>query len=268
MPPASTDPLDAGLLNAACRFHRLPWRVCVLPEAASTNDWLRDFGRDHDPVHKVVFAESQTAGRGRRNHAWDSTAGQDLAFSLACRPDLPLHLWTRSTQAAALAVCRAIEAETPLKAAIKWPNDILIDGKKISGILTESFTGNGGRFLVIGIGLNVRRNHFSADLARTATSLHLALAPDPPPARTVLAATLLTELSQALCAISSTGEHRQLIDEIRTRDALRGRAITLLTPNGELHGTASGLDDEGALLLTLPDGSRSAITSAEHIRLT
>ncbi len=262
----SPDPLDTSVLNHACRSLALPWSVRVLPETASTNDWLRDLGRTQDAAHTVVFAETQTAGRGRRENTWDTAPGQDLTFSLALRPDLPLPRWTRATQAAALAVCRALEAETPLKAAIKWPNDILVGGKKCSGILTESFTGTGGRFLVIGIGLNMHRQHFAAALSNSATSLRLALAPQPAPARNVLAVALLLALHDTLSAIQDTAAYAAQLSELRARDALLGRPLTLRTATGEQTGTAAGLDDEGALLLTLPDGTRTTITSAEQVR--
>lgn len=265
-PTDPLDPLDASALNHACRTLALPWSVRVLSEAPSTNDWLRDLGRSQDPVHTVVFAERQTAGRGRRENTWDAAPGQDLTFSLALRPDLPLPRWTRATQAAALAVCRALEAETPLKATVKWPNDIHLGPQKLCGILTESFTGHGGRYLVIGIGLNVHRQHFPDPLRARATSLALALAPQPSPARRVLALALLLALHDTLSTFSDDTAYAAQLHDLRQRDALFGLPLTLQTPTGPQTGIASGLDDDGALLLTLPDGTLTPITSAEQVR--
>ena len=265
--PINLDPLDASVLNHACHTLALPWNVRVLSETASTNDWLRELGRTQEATHSVVFAEKQTAGRGRRANVWDAVPGQDLTFSLALRPQLPLPLWTRATQAAALAVCRAIETETSLHSTIKWPNDIQIDGKKICGILTESFAGPTDRFLVIGIGLNVHRQHFADSLSASATSLALALAPQPSPSRCVLALALLLHLHEALTDMENPTAYALQLKELRQRDALIGRALTLHTNLGEQTGIASGLNDEGALLLTLPNGNVATITSAEQVRL-
>ncbi len=257
-------------LRAACQAAALPWRVRVLEETASTNDHLRDLGGTRDVVFEAVFAEKQTAGRGRREHIWDAEAGQDLTFSLALRPPLPLEQWARATQAAALAVCRVMETACGLRPGIKWPNDILICGQKICGILSESFSGEGGRFLVIGIGLNVHRRHFSGALAETATSLALALSPRPAPDRTALAAALLKELAACLDAISGEASHLALMREVRERHILLHRRVSLQTSGslltGLVTGLVTGLNDEGALLLALPDGGQITVTSAEQVR--
>lgn len=263
----SPSPLDEARLRAACRADALPWRVSVLAETASTNDRLRDTGRTQDVAFEVVFAEKQTAGRGRRDHTWETEAGQDLTFSLALRPHLPLEKWARATQAAALAVCRVIENLASLRAEIKWPNDVLLHDKKVCGILTESFGGAGGRFLVVGIGLNVHRQRFDdSSLAETATSLALALSPSPAPDRTELAAALLKELAACLDGIADDTRHAALMRDIRERQALLRRRVSLRTGGKDLTGEVTGLNDEGALLLTLPDGALLTVTSAEQVR--
>ncbi len=260
------DPLDAGRLQEACASMGLPWQVRVLQETASTNDWLRDWGRLEDCANQVILAEAQTAGRGRRDHVWAAEPGQDLTFSLAVRPQALLEKWPRLTQATALAVCRVLAELTGLHAVIKWPNDVHVRGKKICGILTESFNGVSGRFLVIGVGLNVRRQHFDGDLASIATSLALELAPRVAPSRNELVEALLAELTAAFARALSDATFPSLLDEVRARDSLAGRRVTLGTAAGECAGMAAGLDDEGALLLDLADGTRTVISSAEQVR--
>ncbi len=268
LPPLEPPPaLDEAFLQNACARRGLPWRVLVLAETASTNDFLRERGRMEDTAYAVVFAEKQTAGRGRRDHTWEAAPGRDLTFSLALRPALPLHRWTRFTQMTALAVCRAIEGMTPLSAAIKWPNDIFIGGRKVCGILTESFSGSDGRFLVIGIGLNVNRAGFDGELWETATSLRLALADDAELDRNALAARLLEELAGTLTAAEDDTTCHALMREVKARNVLLGRQARLLLDGQERQGLVTGLDDEGALLVKLPGGDELAVTSAEQVRI-
>lgn len=263
--------LDEVALQAACIERGLPWKVRVLAETASTNDLLRDEGRLRDRSNEVVFAEKQTAGRGRREHVWEGAAGRDLLFSLLLKPEVPVAKWTRVTQLTALAVCRAIEHELGLRAEIKWPNDVLLGGKKVCGILVESFGGVEGAFLVIGMGLNVNADGFEGDLQWTATSLRLACdsiaVMERGLDRRALAVVLLQELHEALNAIEDEGRFRVCLEEVRQRNAWLGRQVRMLTEGQECWGRVTGLSEEGALLLQTAEGEQKVIYSAEQVRL-
>ena len=146
--------------------------IQVFQQTSSTNDVVEKLARDGVNEGVVIFAESQTAGRGRLGRKWISPAEQGLWFSVLLRPSMPPGLATQLTIAAATAVARAIRAETGLMPQIKWPNDILVQNKKVVGILTElSAEVDRVRYVVIGIGVDVNVIDFPAEIAAIATSL-------------------------------------------------------------------------------------------------
>src|SRR5271154_54608 len=150
--------------------------IQVFEQTTSTNDVIEKLARDGVKEGVVVFAESQTRGRGRLGRKWISPGRKGLWFSVLLRPDLRPQEATQLTIASATALHRAIQAETGLKPEIKWPNDILIGGKKIAGILTElSAEVDKVRYVILGIGIDVNQdaNEFPADLKKTATSLKI-----------------------------------------------------------------------------------------------
>lgn len=258
--------LDADALNTACRAEELPWRVRVVDEIGSTSDAVREAALAGEPSGLVLFAESQTAGRGRRENRWSSSRGKDLMFSLLLRPDSPVGLWPRLTTLAALALCRAVEIELPLKPKIKWPNDVYLNDRKVCGLLAEAVTVKGELTLVLGIGLNVNSSEFPADLANTASSLLLEL--NAPTVRELdrqlLAFEILRQLHLQFQRMDQ-GFH-EVISEVRDRSWLLGRQIRATVDGRELYGRALDLNAEGHLILVLPDGTLSTLSSAEGVR--
>src|SRR5882724_10196720 len=150
--------------------------IRVFRETTSTNDVIEKLARDGVKEGAVVFAEAQTKGRGRLGRKWISPAKKGLWFSILLRPDLRPQEATQLTVASATALRRAIEAGTGLKVKIKWPNDILIHGKKAAGILTElSAELDCVKHMILGIGVDVNLNaaEFPQDLRKIATSLKI-----------------------------------------------------------------------------------------------
>ena len=148
--------------------------IRVFQETTSTNDVIEKLARDGVKEGVVVFAESQTRGRGRLGRKWMSPAKRGLWFSVLLRPDLRPQEATRLTVASATALRRAIASQTGLKPEIKWPNDILIQGKKVAGILTElSAELDHVKYVILGIGVDVNLSpgDFPAELRKVATSL-------------------------------------------------------------------------------------------------
>src|SRR5437016_4891142 len=178
--------------------------IQVFEETTSTNDVVEKMARDGVKEGVVVFAESQTKGRGRLGRKWSSPRGKGLWFSLLLRPDLrPLEA-TRLTVASATAVRRAIAKQTGLKPEIKWPNDILVGGRKVAGILTElNAELDRVKYVILGIGVDVNLNasDFPADLRRQATSLKAELGR--PVCRADLAIAILRELDRDYARIAS-----------------------------------------------------------------
>ena len=139
--------------------------IRVFQETTSTNDVIEKLARDGVKEGVVVFAESQTKGRGRLGRRWLSPAKRGLWFSVLLRPDLRPQEVTRLTVASATALRRAIELQTGLKPEIKWPNDILISGSKVAGILTElSAELDRIKYLILGIGVNVNLTRATSPL--------------------------------------------------------------------------------------------------------
>ncbi|MEQ1854067.1 MAG: biotin--[acetyl-CoA-carboxylase] ligase, partial [Chthoniobacteraceae bacterium] len=152
----SPDRLIADDLHSRLGGCELAREILVFEETTSTNDVAARLGREGHAGGVAVFAERQTSGRGRFGRRWESTAREGLWFSLLLRPGWPASQWVRLTTWAGVAVAGAIERVAGQSAKIKWPNDVLVDGRKVAGILTECSTDSSGRmFAVVGIGLNV-----------------------------------------------------------------------------------------------------------------
>ena len=152
--------------------------IRVFQETTSTNDVVEKLARDEVKEGIVVFAESQSKGRGRLGRKWVSPARKGLWFSVLLRPDLRPQAATQLTILSAVALRRAIEAETGLRAEIKWPNDILVNGRKAAGILTELRAElDRVQHLILGIGIDVNLNagDFPSELRNHATSLKVEL---------------------------------------------------------------------------------------------
>ena len=252
-------PLDAARLHDDAT----PWQITVLDEVGSTNDWLKQRAVEL-PVGTVVFTESQTAGRGRRENRWIAPRGKDLMFSLLLQPAAPLEKWPRITTLAALASCKAIEAELPLQPRIKWPNDVYLDNLKVSGLLAETASTPNGMFLILGIGLNINTLEFPPEIPATSLLKQLSSPLIHEIDRNTLASRLLGSLHEEFQHLDD--DFTSAIAEVRERSWLIGRQIRAKAPQGELFGRVLDLNEEGHLILEFPDGSTHTLTSADEVR--
>lgn len=230
---------------------RLLWRETV----ASTNDELRALAEKGMAEGLVLVAEEQTAGRGRRGAEWFSPKGESLAFSVLLRPGEPMAFWPRLSLAAGLAVAEAMEKSVPL-AEIKWPNDVLIGGKKIAGILVEA----GKDFVIVGIGINVNTEHFPEGLA--ATSLRVERGGK------VAREDVLLEVVNRLARHSAKIGARfgEVIAGVRERCFLTAQRVAMTCADGRREGFVKGIGEGGELLLE-EDGKIEAIYQADEVRL-
>jgi BirA family biotin operon repressor/biotin-[acetyl-CoA-carboxylase] ligase len=231
--------------------------IVHLDVTGSTNDRARELALEGAPAGTVVVAEQQTAGRGRQGRSWSAPRGTALTLSALLRPkpaDLPL-----LPLACAVAVCETCEAVSPVGCQIKWPNDVLIDGRKVAGILIESRPGDG--WAVVGIGLNVdiSEDELDPELRDRATSL--LIAGGAPVGRDGALAELLERLAAWTGAPAS--EPGRLLGAYRERDALRGRAINWQSTDGVRRGTAAGIDDSGNLVAFGDDGTQYVLDAGE-----
>ncbi len=236
-------------------------------ECSSTNDLAREWALDpHDPAPcgAVVTAEYQTAGRGRRGRDWQAVSGQSALMSFIYRPSRPPAEFGQLGLVAALAVAEALADVTHLQPQIKWPNDLLLDGGKVAGILVEScFTpsphkvGTLGPVVILGIGINVSQEQFPASdsYVYPPTSLRLATG-QPQESECVIAAV-------APAILEWEQRWRQdgflpILDECRKRLAVGATAR-----RGEIQAKLAGLGDDGSALVCLPDGTFTHWTTVD-----
>ena len=175
--PEVLDNLSAGELRAALGKCRIGCEIIVLAETTSTNDFIFQMITPAVPEGLVIFAEHQTAGRGQRNNQWESPAGKGLWFSIFLRPQIPVAESYRLTNWAAESINHIIRTELELDSAIKLPNDILIQGRKVAGVLAEMRVVEGGSYVaIVGIGINMNQEteDFSQHLRTRAISLAIA----------------------------------------------------------------------------------------------
>ena len=170
--------LQADLIRAELPERTVIGReVLVFEETDSTNDLAARAGDDGLAEGLVIFAESQRAGRGTSGRKWISPPHRNLLFSVLLRPgQVPVSRWPELTFCAALAVAEAAEALTGVVARIKWPNDVLLGGRKVAGILVESYQRRGPGFVVVGLCLNVlqKEEDFDPEIRQRAGSLGMA----------------------------------------------------------------------------------------------
>ena len=223
----------------------------------STNEVAKELARQGASEGTLVIAEEQTEGKGRRRRRWLAPPGSSLLMSIVLYPHLTSSQVPRLIMASSLAVAYAIEKTSSLSVHFKWPNDILLRGKKAGGILTEtSISGETVDYVVVGIGLNVNLDVGQIPgIADTATSLCAELGR--PVSRLVLLQALLESMEREYRLLQrgeSTG------DRWAARLYVLGQEVQVTTPWGQESGRAEGVDADGALILRRDDGTQAYIT--------
>ena len=220
----------------------------------STNDIAVERAREGVEEGYVVLADEQTGGRGRRERVWESPSG-GIWTSVVLRPDFAPRDASLVTLAASVAVARAVE-ETDVEPTIKWPNDVLIDGEKLCGILVEmEADAESISHAVVGIGLNANAKPRVPDASPTSLAEHVGKVD-----RAVLTANLLAELEDAY----ESGDG--ILDEWRERSSTLGREVRVETPNETVEGVAESIDATGALVVSTDEGER-VVTAGDCVHL-
>ncbi len=237
--------------------------IRVFQETTSTNDIVDKLGRDGVREGVAVFAETQSKGRGRLGRNWVSLSGKGLWFSLLLRPPLPPQSATQITIASATAVVRALKKSTGLQCDVKWPNDILIGGRKLCGILTEMAAElESIKHVVLGIGLNVnfQETDFPPEIRPIATSLQAETGRSF--RRCDIAAALLTELDYDYRRILQ-GDFEAIANDWEAACTTIGHNIEIVSGPRTVSGRAESLDNEGALLLRTQHGRLERIIGGD-----
>lgn len=237
--------------------------VRVFRETSSTNDIVEKMARDGVGEGAVVFAETQTKGRGRLGRRWESPIGKGLWFSVLLRPKIHPMAATTLTVCSAVAVARAIEKETGLQPGIKWPNDIVFGNRKAAGILLELGAElDHVRHIILGVGIDVNQTmaEFPEELRLIATSLREEAG------RTIDRAALATTILHELDAVYGrlrAGDFHEVSDEWMRRCTTLGCRVTIRIGDRVVQGRAEALDEDGALLVRTDHGRLERIIGGD-----
>lgn len=233
------------------------WKLLHVRETKSTMDFLKNIGKSPTHPEALVIADTQSAGRGRFQRSWESRPDQGLYLSLLLRPSISIASYSQLTIQTAVATLQVIEKMTSSSLQIKWPNDLMIHGKKVAGILTEIGQDSSKQnFAVVGLGLNLlqKEGDFSSEVAEKATSL-------------------LKETQQAIRRADFLVEWIPQLQKTlqrpfsetasfwKSRCLSLGQSVTVETGQGIVRGTALDLEESGALILRTDSGTHQSIVS-------
>lgn len=231
--------------------------VYLFQQIGSTNDQARQLAEAGAPEGLLVVAEEQTAGRGRAQRRWLTPPGTALAVSVVLRPALPARLAPRVSMLAGLAVCAAVE-HAGLRPELKWPNDVLVNGRKTAGLLAEAaFRGDELDYVIVGVGLNIRWAPDPAQVDFPATCLEAEAG------RPLDRLTLLRALLAGLEAHYPQLAEPALVAAWRARLAWLGAPVIVRTAAGPMAGRLLDVDEDGALRFQSETGEVQRVLAGE-----
>ncbi len=258
---STPDILSENELKSIRKTEWLGNTIYYEPVMGSTNTKAMQLAEEGAPHGTLVVTDSQECGRGRRGRNWETPAGTGIAMTLLLRPEINPDNASMLTLVAAMAVARGIEDESGLRVGIKWPNDIIVNAKKVSGILTEmSAQTDYVNHIVIGIGINVHTEEFSEELKNVATSIYMELGIK------INRAALIERICEYFEAYYDVFLRTEDLSEIAKQyDAYmvnRNQPVRVLDPNDAFEGTARGITNRGELLVDTWE-TRRLVSSGE-----
>lgn len=239
--------------------------VRIHDELPSTNTALVEEARAGAPEGLVLVADHQTAGRGRLGRAWSAEPGTALLVSVLLRPPLPVDELPLVLMAAGLAACDGVEAAAGFRPRLKWPNDLVVDDRKLAGLLSEA-AGTGEPAVILGLGVNVSAGAYPKELSDDAVSC--AEVASRPVDRSELLVGFLSGLEARYSAVL-TGKRDATLTAYRSDSATLGRRVRVeLTVGDPLEGTATRLADDGRLIVTDDAGTDHPVHvgDVKHLR--
>ncbi|MBI2513604.1 MAG: biotin--[acetyl-CoA-carboxylase] ligase [Opitutae bacterium] len=260
---APPEHLHEALIRTHLGRTRAPHLVCLDTVDSTNSEAERRLASD-EPVPLVILARQQTRGRGRRGRAWHSAANGNLYATFVWRPQLEPERLQDFTLWLGVSVCELVENFCKLAPGLKWPNDLLLDGRKAGGMLTEArIDADQVRDLVFGLGLNVngRAADLPVDLRRIATSLAEVTAA--PLDLNKFAAALIGRVGQAYAEFIDGSYRARFADLWHRYDVLRGKPVTVIQGTRTVRGTATGIDDEGSLIVRTDAGPTERFRAGE-----
>ncbi len=255
---------DALLPPEVHQYRETKWmgnEIIYHETISSTNHWAKE--HKAELAHgTIVVANEQIRGRGRMGRQWNSSKGEGIWMTIVLLPELPMLDGGKITQMAAVAMLQAIKQETGLTVKIKWPNDLLIEEKKVCGILTE-MTGelNQMEHLFIGIGLNVNQKFFPADIQATAVSLYSATQQHL--SRRRLMAAFLKKFENHYDAYVNHQEYNPVLEVARSESSLLGKPVNVFRGEKIQPATAVEIHEDGRLEVVYTNGTRELLSGGE-----
>ena len=258
----SPDVMGQAELESLIRTRWAGRPVVYASETDSTNIQAKALGEKGASHGTLFVADRQTAGKGRRGRSWESPAGTSIYMTVLLRPGFLPSRAPMLTLVMALSVAEGITGETGLLAQIKWPNDIVVNRKKVCGILTEmSAEVDYINYVVTGAGINVNTECFPEEIAGTATSLYIEGGARV--RRAKLAARIMERYEENYETFLAAEDLSGLKSAYNQLLVNRGKEVRILEPGNEYEAVASGINDTGELIVTARDGSRRAIFAGE-----
>lgn len=250
------------------RIRRTAWagrEIYDFPVIDSTNTKAKQLGEEGCPHGTLVTAERQDAGRGRRGRSWECPKGDGIFMTLLLRPDIDPNHASMLTLVAALAVSAAVTKKAGCPAGIKWPNDIVMNGKKICGILTEMGMSAGQmKYIVVGIGINVQNTNFPEEIADRATSLYLETGGHLD--RAEMIEEILEQFEHYYAVFIETEELGGLLEEYNAHLVNRNQRVRVLDEKEPFEGVATGITPRGELVVDTEEGEKLVSAGEVSVR--
>ena len=256
--------LSEAKIKAGLKTEVFGKSVLVLKEIDSTNNYAKRLAAEGTGEGMVVVADHQTAGKGRLGRSFFSPGEKGIYMSIVLRPKMELKKSTLITSMAAVAVARAIENLSGVEAKIKWVNDVYLNGKKVSGILTEAAVDSENgclSYAVLGIGVNVGVMEFPEELKAIATSVNNEAA------RQVEREALIAEILNEVETLYTTMETGEFLKESRSRSLVIGKEIKVVDTDHSCPAKAIAIDEAGQLVVETSGGRQTLHSGEVSVRL-
>ncbi len=236
--------------------------LIYLEQVDSTNNYVKRLAEDGAPHGTLAVADFQTGGKGRRGRTWVTAPGTTIAMSILVRPQIRPEKVSMLTLVTGMAAARAVQEVTGLDIKIKWPNDLVLNGKKLSGTLTELSTDlDGVHYVVIGTGINANIRAFPEEISAIATSLQMELGR--PVDRGAIICACMEIFEKYYERFMETQDMSLLLEEYEKLLANKDREVRVLEPGNEHNGIARGIDANGQLLVERADGQIEKVYAGE-----
>lgn len=259
----SPDILSSFEIQPLLKTRFIGCEILYFDSIDSTNTYAKKIGEENMKEGTVIIADEQTSGRGRLGRQWMSPKGKGIWMTILLKPNIAPSEASKITLAAAYALCTALD-KCGLDVRIKWPNDIVVNGKKLCGILTEmSADMDIIKYIAVGIGLNANfdAHDFDSSIAAEATSIKIETGKYI--SRKIVASYILNEFERVYDIFIKEGSIKSFLEEYKRRSAVIGKEIRVIYRKEELRGKAVDVTEEGHLVIRLEDGSTREIISGE-----